>query len=222
MSVDDFLQQGRDTDFFENFGPWRSFDLCLSMKPDLLDKKCSFVFVDCFFSDQRLYLKTSEIWPRKELSLSCIRLACLIRFCTCSRNLMKVRLQDTSLPHFSKTLCSLCLILSWKAVVKSKTKFNSNLRRCLVFLYEYFLSSDHTIRILFIMTDTFYHHLEHRGGSPVASIGFRSGVHFPKDIPPFSSVCVLPFLLCPPILLLANLFVIFLAQKHHCEKLTFE
>ena len=82
--------------------------------------------------------KTSEIWRRKEPSLSCIRLACMIRFCTCSHNLMKVHIQDTSLPHFSKTGCSLCLILTWKTGVKSKTKFNNIFRRGLVFLYGYF------------------------------------------------------------------------------------
>ena len=63
----------------------------------------------------------------------------MIRFCELSR--MKIRLQDTSLPHFSKTLHSLYLILSWKGIVKSNTKFNNNLRRGLVFLCVYFLSS---------------------------------------------------------------------------------
>ena len=56
-------------------------------------------------------------------------------------SLVKIRLQDTSLPHFSKTLRSLCLVLSWKAVVKSKNKFNNNLRQGLLFLYVYFLFS---------------------------------------------------------------------------------
>ena len=63
----------------------------------------------------------------------------MIRFCELSR--MKIRLLDTSLPHFSKTLHSLYLILSWKGIVKSNTKFNNNLRRGLVFLCVYFLSS---------------------------------------------------------------------------------
>ena len=45
------------------------------------------------------------------------------------------------LPHFSKTLRSLCLILSWKAVVKSRNKFDNNLRQGLLFLYVYFLFS---------------------------------------------------------------------------------
>ena len=53
----------------------------------------------------------------------------------------EIRLQDTSLPRFSKTLRYLCLILSWKAVVKSKNKFNNNLRQGLLFLYVYFLFS---------------------------------------------------------------------------------
>ena len=35
------------------FVHWRSFDLRLPIKFDLLDEKCFFVFVDCFFSYQR-------------------------------------------------------------------------------------------------------------------------------------------------------------------------
>ena len=65
----------------------------------------------------------------------------MLRYCALSRSLVKIRLQDTSLAHFSKTLRSLCLILSWKAVVKSKNKFNNNLRQGLLFLYVYFLFS---------------------------------------------------------------------------------
>ena len=70
----------------------------------------------------------------------------MIRFCELSR--MKIRLLDTSLPHFSKTLHSLYLILSWKGIVKSNTKFNNNLRRGLVFLCVYFYPhfSTRTIR----------------------------------------------------------------------------
>ena len=37
------------------FGHWRSFDLRLPIKFDLLDERCFFVFVDCFFSSQRQY-----------------------------------------------------------------------------------------------------------------------------------------------------------------------
>ena len=65
----------------------------------------------------------------------------MLRYCAHSRSLVKIRLQDTSLAHFSKTLRSLCLILSWKAVVKSRNKFNNNLRQGLLFLYVYFLFS---------------------------------------------------------------------------------
>ena len=65
----------------------------------------------------------------------------MLRYCALSRSLVKIRLQDTSFPHFSKTLRSLCLILSWKSVVKSKNKFNNNLRQGLLFLYAYFLCS---------------------------------------------------------------------------------
>ena len=36
------------------FGRWQSFDLCLSIKPNLPDEKCSFVFVNCFSSDAQL------------------------------------------------------------------------------------------------------------------------------------------------------------------------
>ena len=86
--------------------------------------------------------KTSEIWRRKEFLLLCIRKACMLRYCALSRSEVKIRLQDTSLPHFCKTHCSLCLILSWKAVVKSKNKFNNNLRQGLLFLYVYFSFSN--------------------------------------------------------------------------------
>ena len=83
--------------------------------------------------------KTSEIWRRKEFLLLCIRKTCMLRCCTATPSLVKIRLQDTSFPHFSKTLRSLCLILSWRAVVKSKNKFNNNLQQGLFFLYVYFL-----------------------------------------------------------------------------------
>ena len=56
--------------------------------------------------------KTSEIWRRNELLLLCIRKACILRYCALSRSLVKICLQDTSLPRFSKTLRSICLILS--------------------------------------------------------------------------------------------------------------
>ena len=85
--------------------------------------------------------KTSEICRRKEFLPLCIRKACMLRYCALSRSLVKIRLQDTSLAHFSKTLRSLCLILSWKAIVKSRNKFNNNLRQGLLFLYVYFLFS---------------------------------------------------------------------------------
>ena len=85
--------------------------------------------------------KTSEIWRRKEFLLLCIRKACMLRYCALSRSLVKIRLQDMCLPHFSKTIHSFCLILSWRAVVKSKYKFNNNLRQGLLFLYVYFLFS---------------------------------------------------------------------------------
>ena len=49
--------------------------------------------------------------------------------------------EDTSVAHFSKILRCLCLILSWKAVVKSRNNFNNNLRQGLLFLYVYFLFS---------------------------------------------------------------------------------
>ena len=85
--------------------------------------------------------KTSEFWLREEFLLSCIRKACMLRYSALSHSLVKIRLQDTSSPHFFKTLRSLCLILSWRAVVKSKNKFNNNLRQGLLFLYVYFLFS---------------------------------------------------------------------------------
>ena len=50
---------------------WRSFDLRLPIKFDLLDEKCFFVFVDGN--------KTSEIWRRKEHLLLRIRKACMPR-----------------------------------------------------------------------------------------------------------------------------------------------
>ena len=93
--------------------------------------------------------KTSEIWRRKELSLSCIRLACMIRFCALLRALSQLD-ESSSSGHvfttFSRTVCSLCLILAWKAVVKSKTKFNNNLRRGLVSCTDHHFSTQ-TARI---------------------------------------------------------------------------
>ena len=85
--------------------------------------------------------ETSELWRRKEFLLLCIRKACMLRYCALSRSLVKILRQDTSLAHFSKTLRSLCLILSWRAVVKSKNKFHNNLRQGLLFRYVYFLFS---------------------------------------------------------------------------------
>ena len=58
-----------------------------------------------------------------------------------SPSLVKIRRRDTSVPRFSKTLRSLCLILSRTAVVKSKNKFSNNLLQGLLFLYVYFLFS---------------------------------------------------------------------------------
>ena len=121
------------------FGRWRSFDSCFPIKADLLDEKCSLFLVDCFLSIKRTAVKQWKSWRRKEFLLFCIRSACMIRFCEPPR--MKIRLQDTSLPYFSKTFHSLYLILSWKGIVKSNTKFNNNLRRGLVFLCVCFLSS---------------------------------------------------------------------------------
>ena len=83
--------------------------------------------------------ETSKLWRRKELFLLCIRKACMLRYCALSRSLVKIRRQDRSLAHFSKTLRSLCLILCWRAVVKSKNKFNNILRQGLLFIYVYFL-----------------------------------------------------------------------------------
>ena len=54
---------------------------------------------------------------------------------------------------------------------------------------------------------------EHPGSSPVALIGLRSGVQFPKYIPPFSFGWVFPLLLCPPIPLLESLFLSFSCPK---------
>ena len=67
----------------------------------------------------------------------------MLRYCPLSRSLVKIRLKDTStsIAHFSKILRCLCLILSWKAVVKSRNNFNNNLRQGLLFLYVYFLFS---------------------------------------------------------------------------------
>ena len=97
------------------------------------------MFVDCFFSNQRQWNKRTL--GRKEFLLLCIRKACMLRYRALSRTLVKILRQDTFLAHFSKTLCSLCLILSWRAVVKSKNKFRNNLRQGLLFHYVYFLFS---------------------------------------------------------------------------------
>ena len=104
--------------------------------PALMDEKCFFIFVDCFFSNQRQ-------WNKRTLApqLLCIRKACMLRYCALSRSLVKFRRQDTSFAHFSRTLRSLCLILSWRALVKSKNKFNKNLRQGPPFHYVYFLFS---------------------------------------------------------------------------------
>ena len=65
----------------------------------------------------------------------------MLRYCALSRSLVKILRQDTSLAHFSKTLRFLCLILTSRAVVKSKTKCHNNLRQGLLFHYVYFLFS---------------------------------------------------------------------------------
>ena len=63
----------------------------------------------------------------------------MLRYCALSRSLVKIRLQDTSLPHFSKTLRSLCLILSWRAVVKSKNKLTTIFDRVFSsYMYTFF------------------------------------------------------------------------------------
>ena len=82
------------------FGHWRSFDLRLPIKFYLLDEKCFFIFVDCFFSNQRRGSEASELWRRKEFLLLCIRKACMLRCCALSRSLVKIHRQDTSLAHF--------------------------------------------------------------------------------------------------------------------------
>ena len=45
---------GRTVEFPFQFGRWRLFDSCLLIKANLLDETCSFVFVDCFFSNEQL------------------------------------------------------------------------------------------------------------------------------------------------------------------------
>ena len=69
-------------------------------------------------------VKQAKFGAAKNFLLLCIRKACILCYCALSRSLAKICLQDTSVPHFSKTLRSLRLILSWTAVVKSKNKFN--------------------------------------------------------------------------------------------------
>ena len=96
----------------------------------------------CWLLFQKLTaVKQAKFAAAKKFVRLCIRKACILRYCALSRSLVKIRLQDTSLPHFSKTLRSLCLILSWKAVVKLRNKFDNNLRQGLLFLYVYFLFS---------------------------------------------------------------------------------
>ena len=63
---------------------------------------------------------------------------------------------------------------------------------------------------------------KHPDGSPVASIGLRSGVHFPKDIPPFSLSTPFHFCCVHRYHSWQALFVIFLDQKHLYEKLNSE
>ena len=50
--------------------------------------------------------KTSEIWRRKNFLPLGIRKACMLPYCTLNRSVVEIRLQDTFLPHYSKTLRS--------------------------------------------------------------------------------------------------------------------
>ena len=50
----------------------------------------------------------------------------MTRFCALSRNFVKVCLQDTSWPHCSKTLRSLCLILKERCKIKQQTQQQSS------------------------------------------------------------------------------------------------
>ena len=65
-------------------------------------------------------VKPVKLGAAKKFLLLCIRKACILPHCMLSHSLVKIRRRDTSVPHFFKTLRSLCLILSWTAVVKSK------------------------------------------------------------------------------------------------------
>ena len=65
----------------------------------------------------------------------------MLRYFALSRCLVKIRMKDTTLPHFSKHFVVFGLILFWRAVVNPINKFNNNLREGLLFLNVYFLFS---------------------------------------------------------------------------------
>ena len=83
----------------------------------------------CWLLFQKLTaVKQAKLGASKNFLRLCISKACMLRYCALSRSLAKIRLQDTSLPHFSKTLRSLCVTLSWKAVVKWPIGYGVGLR----------------------------------------------------------------------------------------------
>ena len=85
--------------------------------------------------------KTGEICRCKELLLLCIRKTCMLRYCTLSRSFVKIRLQDTPLPHFSKTLSFSLFDFILKGCWIQKTNFQKTFDRVFSSFYVYFLLS---------------------------------------------------------------------------------